>query len=75
MLQATLPTSCDDPAGRHLGRGGPTNPPQEEQCKETVRTVLHTGPGVQRPKAPTTSKEELGGPQGLSTPSTVRLTA
>ena len=31
--------SCDDPAGRHLGRGGPTNPPQKEQCGKTVHTV------------------------------------
>jgi len=37
---------CDDPAGRHLGRGGPTDPPQKEQCGKTVRTVLHTEPGV-----------------------------
>jgi len=29
-----------DPAGRHLGRGGPTDSPQKEQCRETVRTVL-----------------------------------
>ena len=26
--------NCDDPAGRHLGQGGPTNPPQKEQCKK-----------------------------------------
>jgi len=37
---------CDDPAGRHLGRGGPANPPQKEQCRKAVRTVLRTGPGV-----------------------------
>jgi len=30
---------CDDPAGRHLGRGGPTNPPQKERCGKTVHTV------------------------------------
>jgi len=30
---------CDDPTGRHLGRGGPTNPPQKEQCGKTVHTV------------------------------------
>jgi len=30
---------------------------------------------VQRPEAPTTSQKELGGPQGLSTPSTIQLTA
>jgi len=24
---------CDDLAGRHLGRRGPTCPPQKEQCK------------------------------------------
>jgi len=47
---------CDDPAGRHLGRGGPTNPPQKEQCRKVVRTVLRTGPGVQRPEAPTTNR-------------------
>ena len=34
-----------------------------------------TGPGVQRPEAPTTSKEALGGPQGLITLSTVQLAA
>ena len=47
---------CDDPAGRHLGRGGPTNPPQKEQCRKAVRTVLRTRPGVQRPEAPTTNR-------------------
>ena len=36
----------DDPVGRHLGRGGLTNPPQKEQCRKTVRTVLRTRPGV-----------------------------
>jgi len=51
--------SCDGPAGRHLGRGGPTNPPQKEQCGKTVRTVLRTGPGVQRPEAPTTNERVL----------------
>jgi len=30
---------CNDPAGRYLGRGGPTNPPQKEQCGKTVHTV------------------------------------
>jgi len=30
---------CDDPVGRHLGRGGPMNPPQKEQCGKTVHTV------------------------------------
>jgi len=29
-----------------------------------------TGPGVQKPEAPTTSKKALSGPQGLITPST-----
>ena len=55
---AQLPrlAQCDDPAGRHLGRGGPTDPPQKGQCRETVRTVLRTGPGVQRPKAPKTNQ-------------------
>jgi len=48
-------STCDDPAGRHLSRGGPTNPPQKEQCGKTVRTVQRTGPGVQRPEAPTTN--------------------
>ena len=66
---------CDDPAGRHLGRSGPTNPPQREQCGRTEGTVLRTGPGVQRPEAPTTSKKELGSLQRLTTPSTVQLTA
>ena len=47
---------CDNPAGRHLGQGGPTNPPQKEQCRKAVRTVLHTRPGVQRPEAPTTNR-------------------
>jgi len=47
---------CDDPTGRHLGRGGPTNPPQKEQCRKAVRTVLRTGPGVQRPEALTTNR-------------------
>ena len=50
---------CDDPAGRHLGRSGPTNPPHKEQCRKTVRTVLRTGPGVQRPEAPTTNQQLL----------------
>jgi len=50
---------CDDPAGRHLGRSGPTNPPHKEQCRETVRTVLRTGPGVQRPEALTTNQQLL----------------
>ena len=62
-LDARLPILewilCDDPAGRHLGRSGPTDPPQKEQCRKTVRTVLRTGPGVQRPKAPTTNQELL----------------
>jgi len=34
-----------------------------------------TGPGVQRPEAPTTSKEVLSSPQGLTTPSTIQLAA
>jgi len=34
-----------------------------------------TGPGVQRPEAPTTSKKVLGGSQGLTTPSTIQLAA
>jgi len=42
-----------------LGRSGPTDPPQREQCRKTVRTVLRTGPGVQRPEAPTTNQELL----------------
>jgi len=50
---------CDDLAGRHLGRHGQTNSPQTEQCKRTVRTVLRTGPGVQRPEAPTTNQKVL----------------
>jgi len=48
--------SCDDPAGRRLGRGGPTNPPRKEQCGGRCTPSRHTGPGVQRPKAPTTNK-------------------
>jgi len=52
-------SGCDDPAGRHLGRSGPTDPPQKEQCRKTVRTVLRTGPGVQRPEAPTTNQQLL----------------
>ena len=51
--------NCDDPAGRHLGRSGPTNPPHKEQCRKTVRTVLRTGPGVQRPEALTTNQQLL----------------
>jgi len=47
-----LHSNYDDPAGRHLGRGGLTNPPQKEQCRKAVRTELRTGPGVQRPKSP-----------------------
>jgi len=43
---------CDDLAGRHLGRHGPMDSPQKEQCKRTVYTVLRTGPGVQRPRSP-----------------------
>jgi len=35
----------------------------------------HTGPGVQRPEAPTTSKKVLRGPQGPTTPSTTQLAA
>jgi len=54
-LAIKLAYICDDPAGRHLGRSGPTDPPQKEQCRKTVRTVLRTRPGVQRPKAPTTN--------------------
>jgi len=30
---------CDDLTGRHLGRGGLTNPPQKEQCGKTVHTA------------------------------------
>jgi len=30
---------CNDPAGYRLGRGGPMNPPQKEQCGKTVYTV------------------------------------
>jgi len=37
--------------------------------------LRRTGPGVQRPEAPATSKKALGGPQGLTTPSTIQLTA
>ena len=50
---------CDDPIGRHLGRSGPTDPLHKEQCRKTVRTVLRTGPGVQRPEAPTTNQQLL----------------
>jgi len=39
--------SCDNPAGRHLSRGGLTNPPQKEQCRKTVHTVqAHWARGV-----------------------------
>jgi len=39
--------ACDDPASRHLGRGGPTNPPQKEQCRKTVYTVqMHWARGA-----------------------------
>jgi len=48
--------SCDDPVSRHLGRGGLTNPLQKEQYRKAVRTVLHTGLGVQRPEALTTNE-------------------
>ena len=34
-------------------------PRRKEQCKTAVRTVLRTGPGVQRPEAPTTSQRLL----------------
>jgi len=66
---------CDDPAGRHLGRRGPTDPPQKEQCRRKAHTVLRTGPGVQRPEAPTSSQKLLGGPQGPTTPNAVQFTA
>jgi len=46
----------NDPAGRYLGRGGPTDSPQKEQYRRAVRTVLRTRPGVQRPEAPTTNQ-------------------
>jgi len=49
----------DDPAGRHLGRSGLTDPLHKEQCRKTVRTVLRTRPGVQRPEAPTTNQQLL----------------
>jgi len=45
--------------GRHLGRRGPTNSPQTEQCGAAVHTALRTGPGVQRPEAPTTNQKVL----------------
>jgi len=32
-------SKCDDPAGRHLGRDGPTDSPQKEQCGRAVHTV------------------------------------
>jgi len=37
---------CNDLAGCYLSRGSPINPPQKEQCRKVVRTVLRTGPGV-----------------------------
>ena len=40
LAEYSLCLNCDDPAGRHLGRSGPTNPPQKEQCRRTVYTVL-----------------------------------
>ena len=40
------PASYDDPAGRHLGRSGLTDPPHKEQYRKTVRIVLRTRPGV-----------------------------
>jgi len=43
----------------------------ERRCTPSRRT----GPGVQRPEAPTTSRKALGGPLGLTTPSTAQLTA
>ena len=59
LLLSKKLSNCDDPAGRHLGRSGPTDPPQKEQCRKTVRTVLRTGPGVQRPEALTTNQHLL----------------
>jgi len=35
------------------------NPPHKEQCRKTVRTVLRTRPGVQRPEALTTNQQLL----------------
>ena len=37
---------CNDLTGCHLSWSGLTNPPHKEQCRKTVRTVLHTGLGV-----------------------------
>jgi len=54
-------TNCNDPVGCYLSRSSLTNPPQEEQCGKAVYTVLCTGPGVQRPEAPITSKKVLNG--------------
>jgi len=55
-LQYIFIIKCDDPAGRHLGRGGPTNPPRKEQCGGRCTPSRRTRPGVQRPKAPTTNE-------------------
>ena len=50
---------CNDLTSRHLSRSGLTDPLYKEQCRKTVRTVLRTGPGVQRPKAPITNQQLL----------------
>jgi len=41
---------CDDPAGRHLGRGGPANPPQKEQCRRQYVRYCALGQGCKDPK-------------------------
>jgi len=66
---------CDDPAGRHLGWGGLTNPRRRNSAGGRCTLSRRTGPGVQRPEAPTTSKKALSSPQGLITPSTIQLAA
>jgi len=37
---------CDDLAGRHLGRRGPTNSPQREQCRSTAHGAAHWARGA-----------------------------
>jgi len=55
--------------------GAARRTPAEGTVRGRCTLSQRTGPGVQRPEAPTTSKKALGGPQGLTTPSTVQLTA
>ena len=64
----------NDPVGRRLGRGGLTNPLHKEQCRKTVRTVLRTGPGVQRPEAPTTNQYLLSPSQSAHLLSSRKVT-